>query len=134
MKPVKQQFIHDPESGLHGDCQRAVIASLLELDITDVPHFGLLGKDDSNIYWDELQKFVNKFGYIWLVTKASSPIGIWGYDGPIYHEISGPSPRGNSITHAVIGRNGEIVFDPHPSNAGLDGDQADWEHAYLVKL
>lgn len=53
--------------------------------------------------------------------------------GDIYHEISGPSPRGNGVYHAVVGRNGEVVHDPHPSRAGLAGDPATWEYCYLVK-
>ena len=35
MRPVDQEFTHRPEVGQHGDCQRAVIASLLELPIME---------------------------------------------------------------------------------------------------
>jgi hypothetical protein len=39
MKPIDQEFMHDPEKGIIGDCFRACIASILELDINEVPHF-----------------------------------------------------------------------------------------------
>jgi hypothetical protein len=51
MKPVDQEFVHRPDIGQHGDCQRAVIASLLELPITEVPHF----LQDANGDPDELR-------------------------------------------------------------------------------
>lgn len=50
-----------------------------------------------------------------------------------YHIIGGPSPRGGGILHAVVGLNGEVAFDPHPSKAGLAGDPSKWTYDYLVK-
>ena len=134
MTPVKQEFIHDPENGVYGDCQRAVIASLLDLPIQDVPHFMQLTNDDPVDYWELLQKFLRGKGYAYLAVPSKSGATFFGaVDELIYHEISGPSPRGNGTFHAVVGCNGHIVFDPHPSNTGLAGDPAEWEHAYLVK-
>lgn len=133
MKPVDQEFIHAPEQGLIGDCQRAVIASLLELPITEVPHFLKESGGDSTNYWERLQAFCRSRGFAYLVIPARSGGGFFGDDGDVFHEISGPSPRGNGITHAVVGCNGQIVFDPHPSRAGLAGDSSQWEYGYLVK-
>ena len=36
-----------------------------------------------------------------------------------YHLICGPSPRGGGMSHATVGRNGEIVHDPHPDGTGV---------------
>lgn len=132
MKPVDQEFIHDPSIGQYGDCQRAVIATLLDLPISEVPHFLRDAEGDPTIYWESLQAFVRQHGYAYLTVPAKTGCAFYGDDGPIYHEISGPSPRGNGVSHAVVGCNGEIVFDPHPSKAGLAGKPEDWEHAYLV--
>ena len=44
---------------------------------------------------------------------------------------SGGAFRGD---RAVVGCNGQIVFDPHPSRAGLAGDPGTWEYSYLVKV
>lgn len=134
MTPVKQEFVHDPANGVYGDCQRAVIASLLDLPISEVPHFLLESKNQREGYWTGLQAFLRTKGYAWLVVPAKSGAAFYGaVDEAIYHEISGPSPRGQGVTHAVVGCDGNIVFDPHPSNAGLAGEPSEWEYAYLVK-
>lgn len=133
MTPIDQEFIHAPENGQYGDCQRAVIASLLDLPIEAVPHFLQEADGDPETYWKKLQGFVRSHGFVYLTVPARSGVSFFGDDGEIYHEISGPSPRGNGVSHAVVGCNGQIVFDPHPSRAGLTGDPATWDHAYLVK-
>lgn len=131
MKPVDQEFTHRPEIGQHGDCQRAVLASLLELQISDVPHFLQLANGDPDEYWTMLQAFCRSHGYAYLTTQQRGA-NFWGDVSGIYHEISGPSPRGNGVYHAVVGLDGQVVFDPHPSRSGLAGDPSTWEHAYLV--
>ena len=133
MTPTKQEFTHKPEIGQYGDCQRAVIASLLDLPISEVPHFLQDAGGDPCIYWDSIQAFLHKHGYAWLVVPARSGAAFFGETCPIYHEISGPSPRGNGVMHAVVGMDGRVVFDPHPDGTGLAGEQKDWEYGYLVK-
>ena len=133
MKPADQQFVHRPDIGQHGDCQRAVIASLLELPIAEVPHFLQDANGDPDEYWLALQRFCREHGFVYLTVPARSGGAFFGDEGQVFHEISGPSPRGNGVSHAVVGCNGEVVFDPHPSRAGLAGDPATWEHAYLVR-
>ena len=133
MKPVDQEFVHKPEEGQFGDCQRAVIASLLELPIQEVPHFYVESDGDAVLFWELVQTFVGGHGYAYLSVPATSGIAFYGlYDG-VYHEISGPSPRGNGTYHAVVGCDGEIVHDPHPSRAGLAGGPSEWTYSYLVK-
>ena len=132
MTPVDQEFLHKPEIGQYGDCQRAVLASLLDLPITEVPHFLALSGNEPCDYWDRLQRFCRARGFAYLTMPARSGALFFGEAGDVYHEIAGPSPRGNDVTHAVVGCNGQIVFDPHPSRAGLIGDPAKWEHSYLV--
>ena len=34
-----QTVKHDPENGLYGDCYRACVACLLNLEVDQVPHF-----------------------------------------------------------------------------------------------
>lgn len=133
MKPVDQEFVHRPDIGQHGDCQRAVIASLLELPIIEVPHFLQDAQGDSVLYYEALQRFCRQHGFVYLTVPARSGVAFFGNKNNIYHEISGPSPRGNGVYHAVVGCNGEVVHDPHPSRAGLAGDPATWEYSYLVK-
>ena len=132
MIPVKQQIKHDPKNGQYGDCQRAVIASLLELPLEEVPHFNGLSKGDSCEFHELLQEFVGKHGYIWYSTPFFSGAMAFGSDHAVYHEIAGPSPRDPNTYHAVVGRNGQIVHDPHPDNTGLAGEPKDWTFAFLV--
>lgn len=133
MTPVKQEFTHKPEIGQHGDCQRAVIASLLDLPISEVPHFLREVGGEPGAYWDLLQSFLGERGYAWLVVPATAGASFYGDGRPVYHEISGPSPRSNGVLHAVVGCDGSVVFDPHPDGTGLAGKPEDWEHGYLVK-
>ncbi|MFZ6767806.1 hypothetical protein ACO0LM_12050 [Undibacterium sp. Di26W] len=133
MKPVDQEFVHDPDNGVRGDCQRAVIASLMELPISEVPHFIEVANGDPSTYWDLLQAFCLSKGFVYLETKTTGNVWTGESDVDIYHEISGPSPRFSDVYHAVVGKNGQIVFDPHPSRAGLGGDPSNWVFAYLVK-
>ena len=133
MTPVDQEFMNQPEIGQHGDCQRAVIASLLDLPIGEVPHFLQDADGAPWPYWKSIQEFCRSRGYAYLTVPATSGLSFYGDDGDVYHEISGPSPRGVGVFHAVVGRNGEIVFDPHPSRAGLAGTAKDWDFSYLVR-
>jgi hypothetical protein len=134
MKPVKQEFTNKPEIGQHGDCQRAVIASLLELPISEVPHFLQEATGEPGVFWDLLQAFLNGRGHALLIVPAHSGAAFYGENCSIYHEISGPSPRGNGTLHAVVGLDGNIFFDPHPDGTGLAGDPKDWNYGYLVKI
>jgi hypothetical protein len=133
MTPVDQEFLHKPEEGQYGDCQRAVIATLLDLPASEVPHFNGIAKGEPFAFWEALQGFVRSKGFVYLTVPARSGSAFFGDDGDVFHEISGPSPRGNGTFHAVVGCNGQIVHDPHPSRAGLAGDPATWEFSYLVK-
>ncbi len=134
MKPVKQEFLHQPEIGQHGDCMRAVIASLLELPIQEVPHF-LHDGCEASVFWGRLNAFLSKFGYCYLAVPAFDMQAYLDANGieEIWHEIGGPSPRGNDVFHAVVGRNGEIAHDPHPSQSGLTGSNADWTFGLLIR-
>lgn len=63
MKPVYQQEQHDPEKGIWGDCHRAALASLLELRLSDVPHFCKGGAPD----WRDKER-------AWLAGRGLLPI------------------------------------------------------------
>lgn len=131
MKPVDQEFVHKPEIGQHGDCQRAVLASLFDLPISEVPHFAQLDAEGKGNFWLMVGDFCHERGYVFATLPAASMK--WA-SGCVYHGISGPSPRGNGTYHVVVGCNGKIVHDPHPSRAGLAGDPADWSFDFLVRL
>jgi len=123
----------DLRNGVWGDCQRAVIASLLELPLDAVPHFAQEAKGDPNAFYEGIQLFCRSHGFLFARCAEGEQLHAFGDDGDIYCSISGPSPRGNGMHHAVVGKNGQICHDPHPSRDGLVGDPKDWKFSYLVK-
>lgn len=130
MMPVDQEFVHDPTNNQHGDCMRACIASLLDLPREAVPNFAQLDADGEGNFWLLLAEFCRQHGYSFVTIQGRF---VWAED-VIYHVISGPSPRIKGGHHAVVGRNGQVFFDPHPSRAGLAGDPSEWKFDLLVKM
>lgn len=109
MKFVNQTKLHDPDKGIKGNCLTACIATLLHLDIEDVPNFEDISDDT---WFFEYKK--------WLYSKNMIPITFNNQDSISYYTImSGPSPRNPKLWHSVIYYKGKIVHDPHPSKAGL---------------
>ena len=100
MKPVDQMFLVNRDG--RGDCLRACVASILELNPLDVPDFAL-------------------FGHQWL--QAMICYCDFDLDTPDeakgYWIAGGMSPRG--IRHAVVYLDRQMVHDPHPSRSGLVG-------------
>jgi hypothetical protein len=109
-----------------GDCFAAVVASLLEIEIGDLPD---LARPDQR---EVLNAWLNPRGMFWLDIRASSlsaaERGAFGW-----HEIGGMSPRG--IPHSVVGRSGAVAHDPHPDRLGLLPDSGgidDWRWTFGV--
>jgi len=104
------QTILDPEKG---DCVPACVASVLEIPISEVPHVCLLYEDE---WVRHLNDFLRQYG-VYLVSMPANlleevAVPLFGY-----HLMGGPSVRG--VKHCVVGKDGRLVHDPHPSRAGL---------------
>ncbi len=130
MKPQDQEFLKTETQA--GDCARAVIASLLELPMTEVPHFLAESDGTSFGFYDLIEKFLAKHGYEMHWHSSLMYHLVEGQE--VYHYISGPSPRGNALYHAVVGMNGLVAHDPHPSREGLLGTPNDWHYGFLVPI
>lgn len=94
----------------HGDCFRACIASVLELELEDVPHFC----DGNNSRWLlDLEE--------WLRPRGLAPIIVQAKGCPALEGVislgSGPAARG--VRHSVVVEGTETVHDPHPDRSGL---------------
>lgn len=127
MKKVMQTV-----TGLGGNCEGATIATLLGLDIEDIPSFwDCCDKENPNtaengvIYQRNLNNFLEKYGYKMLNLGVNSDpserdqqwvIDISKHLG-IKHLVAGISPRGHM--HSVIYENGELWHDPHPEGGGV---------------
>jgi len=114
MNPIKQTILHDPDNGLHGNCLSAVLASLLHLDISDVPLFITPGT-----WVKDMNKWLRPFGLAYcMVEDFDCHIEAYGIQG-MYHEIAGNTQRSNDVLHACVAKDGEVIFDVHPDNTGL---------------
>jgi hypothetical protein len=138
VKPVTQTTFWDadaPPSQQRGNCLTAVVASLLELTIDQVPdfvqdHVDHMDEDENAGEWDwwtRLHRFIVEQGrqvhYLSPVenpTWEGSPENWFPVPEPGEHyTVSGISPRDPSIHHIVIYRDGVMVHDPHPDRTGL---------------
>lgn len=120
MIPLKQRNRHDPANGIYGDCHRAALASLLELSLDDVPHFG--EPNDEPMTTQERK---------WLATLDLTTINVI-YPGEtpledVLSTVDAVNPGmmfilgGTSTTgcgHSVIGGCGRILHDPSLTNTG----------------
>lgn len=114
MIATKQTILHDPENGIHGNCFSAVLASLLHLKIEDVPVF-----INPNSWRNELNQWLRQYGLAYVelgdfkdYIEANSIVGLW-------HETAGTTTRFDDVLHACVGKDCEVVFDPHPNATGL---------------
>lgn len=130
---VDQQILADNDNGIFGDCMRACIASLLGLSAEAVPHF--LEEGNASKYHKRIADFLDARGLMLLEIPALDYNRLkWNHhQGDLYHLMSGPSPRGKGMYHSVVGKNGVVWFDPHPSRHGLAGPMSEWDVTFLVQ-
>lgn len=136
----KCQVIHRPQYGFYGDCLRACVASILEMEPDAVPHVFQDGCD--GVEGDKrLTGFLRGVG---LGTFRAYFPGDVSLDDLLTHVASGSSENVCQIlicsidggNHAVVIQNGKIVHDPAlyvvrnyaPAVSGY------WEVMALVKL
>lgn len=122
-KIPKQTFLS--EHGQIGDCWRCCIAAVIGMDAELVPHFLLMRGGGHNPYCDEdTQEWLNEKGYAFIRVMGKNNIR---YDGfyeskiPLPLISAGPTERSKGMGkhHAVVTIDNEVVYDPHPSEAGL---------------
>lgn len=118
MKKVFQTQLHTNDSP--GNCLRAAIASVLEIDIDSIPKFEDMG--DNPDWFVEFRKWSRESGYgiVNVYPQSLPPSG--------YSLAVGLSPRHSYIYthHCVVTLNGEIVHDPHPDGTGLENIDRYW--------
>lgn len=128
MSPVDQIILHDPDNGQYGDCMRACVASLLDLPPLAVPHFFEGGCDNAE-FDRRVADFLELHGLIEFQLPADAAQHAH-YTRNCHHLIYGYTERGTY--HAVVGLNGQVVHDPHPSKAGIIEDDR-VQYAFLVR-
>jgi len=113
MKPTDQTKLHIPGKQ-NGNCMNAALASLLEIDIEDIPHFEDMEKDK---WYFALLDWLTSIGFHLIRWDCEVYL-------PSYFIANGPSPRG--VEHSVIYRDTEMIHDPHPSRSGLEKITSVW--------
>jgi|ERR1043166_7082799 hypothetical protein len=105
--------IMQTELGPAGNCQSACLAMMLGCDLAEVPNFAAL-HPDPNEYKAAMSAWLGARG-LFIVTFVRWQGAPWPPRG--FYIAGGVSPRGNR--HAVIIKDGELWFDPHPDGGGI---------------
>jgi hypothetical protein len=95
-----------------GNCLQAALATILGLPLDEVPHF--LENGPAAGWWDRMNAWlIARFGVALLGLTSE---GGWEVP-PVLHLMQGRTIRDSE--HVVVGFAGRMVWDPHPSRAGL---------------
>ena len=90
------------------NCMQCAAAYMLGFPVEMVPDFALHA--DATLAWDAFHAFFKAHGYAALMLPST-------HAPESDYLASGSTSRGTK--HIVVMNDGELVFDPHPSNAGL---------------
>lgn len=119
MKPVDQTMF----GSLSGNCYPACLASILEIELGDVPNFCAQNWLARTEEWLRTEHDCTLLGF------RPKGEGAFYCVPAMYHIIAGKSSRG--LDHAVVGFQGKMVHDPHPSHDGLIAAE---EFEFLIPL
>lgn len=109
-RAVTQTIVMGQIEGVLGNCFQAAIASVLNMPLEAVPHFSQF------TWWPAaLELWARGLSAQGLTYKEKYEDGIEIPDRLCL--VYGRSER--DVDHAVVGHGGQIVWDPHPSRAGL---------------
>lgn len=114
------------ENGEIGDCWRCCIAAVVGVPAEDVPHFVAQRSGSCDA---DTQAWLNERGFLMLHVEGDGRGGQGGsfprWGGRPFPEPAviacGPTQRSRGLGkhHAVVLVEGKIVYDPHPTDAGL---------------
>lgn len=139
MTPVLCRVKHDPAAGTYGDCVRACIATIMDVDAEAVPHFVHDGCDGTT-----MQNRIRD----WLAPQGLAPY--WThYDGniPLEEVLETIGAQNPNVVYLLYGRNeggnhvnvccgDKIVHDPNWYRTAFRGcaDWGAWSVMVITKL
>lgn len=113
--------------GPYGNCLAACVASLFGLPLDEVPNFNDWENDPAKGgWWNYLCVWSAHRGLLPVYFHVSHPGGVakqewyhWVKDAVVI--AGGPSPRHPEprFAHAVLYKDGNLIWDPHPDNTGI---------------
>lgn len=119
-------------TGPVGNCWQTAVACLLEVDPAQLPYQATLdrrlvdGKWVGQGYNNPLQAYLRKHHGLAYVEMhlPEEALAMLAVRDPGWHLITGETVRTATLKcrHVVVGRYGNIAWDPHPSRAGLTTD------------
>lgn len=115
VKFVDQTKLHS--ESVRGNCLAACLASVLEVEIEEIPQFEDMGED-----WT---RYVMKYLRSRRLDVQSVQASHWQPAPGRIALAMGPSPRGG-CHHAVLWQDGHVLHDPHPSRSGLGAVEYFW--------
>jgi hypothetical protein len=123
MTPYKQLYRHRPEDGIWGDCYRSAIASLLDLQPAEVPHWFDQGILSTEAY-PRVDAWLAARGLCRITAAFSGELQVFldhmkTHNAGIYYLLTGKSRTG--CNHTVIGLDDAIVHDPSLNDSGIIG-------------
>lgn len=123
MRPVSQRNRHRPAEGIYGDCHRAAYASIMELDLDEVPHFF-----DQDRSWDEARPLFQEFWDRHGIHEITIPFAAELDDVLMACEVRCPGvpfilggESQSGVNHSVVACGGAIVHDPSLNQTGIVG-------------
>lgn len=112
MTPVRQTIFVATNPKGRGNCQSAAMASILDLPLDQVIDTASDECRDGG-FWKTIGDWLGDRGLKLVDVEPDDECLIGAYSIGC-----GPSPRG-PFFHAVVCKNGRMVWDPHPSDDGL---------------
>lgn len=119
-----QTTFSDKESGTHGDCFRACVATLLQIDPVHLPHPIAASGEWSGAFFPAIRKrgfIIRNMEFLGGEIPDCEIVDerYHGVSVPRIVMAAGPSPR--DVMHSVLfdRTSQRVIHDPHPSRAGL---------------
>lgn len=135
MQPVHCQVKHDPPNS-YGDCLRACIATVLDMDPQEVPHFADGGASgDEAMWW--LRGWAKTHGLAPFITAFPGDVSMADLlemqrtvnPDSVYVLFGGTSGGGD---HCVVCKGGEVVHNPAWYHSSLVGPLSNGTWQILV--
>ncbi len=123
MTPVVCRVKHSPDEGMYGDCVRACVASIMDMDAEQVPHFhhdnpGGVVANARMREWlagQGYQPFTMHFDPSMSLASILETNGVLNPD--TYYMLFGGVEGGGD--HVIVCRGGKIVHDPSWYNSAM---------------